>query len=43
MTILTDGDGAKKRAMMVALRDRGFQQMKIYLSRYGLRVWSSER
>ena len=43
MTILTDGDGAKKRAMMAALRDRGFQQMKIYLSRYGLRVWSSER
>jgi D-glycero-alpha-D-manno-heptose-7-phosphate kinase len=39
MTILGDGDGAKKRAFLVEAERHGFQTIPIYLSRYGLRVW----
>jgi D-glycero-alpha-D-manno-heptose-7-phosphate kinase len=39
MTILGDGDTAKKRAFLGEAEKRGFQTIPIYLSRYGLRVW----
>ena len=36
-----DGDMAKKRRMLKALAERGYQSLPLYLSRQGLRVWSS--
>jgi D-glycero-alpha-D-manno-heptose-7-phosphate kinase len=39
MTILGDGDSAKKRAFLVEAVKRGYATIPIYLSRYGLRVW----
>jgi len=39
MTILGDGDNAKKRAFLAEAARQGFQTIPVYLSRYGLRVW----
>ena len=41
ITLLSDGDMAKKRRMLKALDARGYQALPLYLSRSGLRVWSS--
>ena len=41
ITLLADGDMAKKRRMLKALAKRGYQSLPLYLSRQGLRVWSS--
>jgi D-glycero-alpha-D-manno-heptose-7-phosphate kinase len=39
ITILGDGDAAKKRAFLAEAVLRGFQTIPVYLSRYGLRIW----
>ncbi len=39
ITILGDGDAAKKRRMADALALEGMHPIPIYLSRYGVRVW----
>jgi D-glycero-alpha-D-manno-heptose-7-phosphate kinase len=39
ITILGDGDAAKKRRMADALAQEGMHPIPIYLSRYGVRVW----
>ncbi|MBT3272617.1 MAG: GHMP kinase, partial [Spirochaetales bacterium] len=39
VTILTDGDMAKKRVMLSELKNKGFTIIDIYLARHGLRVW----
>ncbi len=41
LTILTDGDAAKKRRLLSLLQEKGFESINIYLSRFGLRVWHS--
>ena len=41
LTILCNGDRAQKRRMLKTLSEKGFQPLPIYLSRQGLRVWSS--
>jgi D-glycero-alpha-D-manno-heptose-7-phosphate kinase len=40
ITLLSDGDMAKKRRMLKALEARGYLSLPLYLSRSGLRVWS---
>lgn len=39
VTVLTDGDMAKKRALLSELHKKGFTNIGIYLARYGLRIW----
>jgi D-glycero-alpha-D-manno-heptose-7-phosphate kinase len=39
LTLLTNGDMARKRRLLRALDERGFHSLPIYLSRQGLRVW----
>jgi D-glycero-alpha-D-manno-heptose-7-phosphate kinase len=39
VTVLTDGDMAKKRALLEELRKKGFTTIDVYLARHGLRVW----
>jgi D-glycero-alpha-D-manno-heptose-7-phosphate kinase len=39
ITILGDGDAAKKRAFLADATRKGFQTIPVYLSRQGLRVW----
>jgi D-glycero-alpha-D-manno-heptose-7-phosphate kinase len=39
MTILGDGDAARKRAFLDEATRHGFRTIPIYLSRYGLRIW----
>jgi D-glycero-alpha-D-manno-heptose-7-phosphate kinase len=39
LTILTDGDMSKKRAMLRTLTGHAFTSLPLYLSRQGLRVW----
>jgi D-glycero-alpha-D-manno-heptose-7-phosphate kinase len=39
LTLLTDGDMARKRRLLRALFEKGFHSLPIYLSRQGLRVW----
>lgn len=39
ITILTDGEMAKKRMLLQELEKKKFNSLSIYLSRYGLRVW----
>lgn len=41
LTILTNGDMAQKRNLLRTLTEKGFVPLPIYLSRQGLRVWSS--
>lgn len=41
VTILTDGNASTKRRLLRALAESGFRSLPIYLSRLGLRVWSS--
>ena len=41
ITVLTDGDMAKKRILTQALQDAGYQVIPIYLARHGLRVWET--
>lgn len=40
LTILTDGDMARKRQLLRTLTEERFTPLPIYLSRMGLRVWS---
>ena len=40
ITLLSDGDMAKKRRMLQTLAARGYQSLPLYLSRSGLRVWT---
>ena len=39
ITILTDGNAAKKRKLEQAIQEHGYTSLSIYLSRHGLRVW----
>jgi D-glycero-alpha-D-manno-heptose-7-phosphate kinase len=39
LTLLCDGDRAKKRQMLAALERVGYPHLPIYMSRRGLRVW----
>jgi D-glycero-alpha-D-manno-heptose-7-phosphate kinase len=39
LTLLCDGDRAKKRRMLTAMDERGYRHLPIYMSRRGLRVW----
>jgi D-glycero-alpha-D-manno-heptose-7-phosphate kinase len=39
VTLLCDGDRAKKREMLGALQLRGYSHLPLYISRRGLRVW----
>ncbi|MCA1809559.1 MAG: GHMP kinase [Kiritimatiellia bacterium] len=39
ITLLSDGDMAKKRRLLKTLADHGYQALPLYLSRQGLRVW----
>lgn len=39
LTILDDGDRAKKRRMLAALEARGYRHLPIFIARRGLRVW----
>jgi len=39
LTLLCDGDRAKKRRLLAALHARGYRHLPVLLSRYGLRVW----
>ena len=43
MTLLMDSESAKKRRLIEELKEINplFQNIPIYLSRYGLRVWES--
>ena len=41
LTLLCDGDRAKKRRLLAALQARGYQYLPVMLSRRGLRVWRS--
>jgi D-glycero-alpha-D-manno-heptose-7-phosphate kinase len=42
LTVLTDGDGARKRKLMAALEAAGISVLPIYLARQGLRVWEGQ-
>ena len=42
LTILTDGDSAQKRRLLEELSRRGYESLDIYLSRFGLRIWTSQ-
>jgi D-glycero-alpha-D-manno-heptose-7-phosphate kinase len=39
ITVLGDGDAVKRRKMLKALKEKGFQEIPISLSARGLRVW----
>jgi len=39
LTLLCDGDRARKRQMLVVLEKAGYRHLPIYMSRRGLRVW----
>lgn len=39
ITLLSDGNMAKKRKLIRALGESGYQSLPLYLSRQGLRVW----
>jgi D-glycero-alpha-D-manno-heptose-7-phosphate kinase len=39
LTLLCDGDRARKRQLVTALNAEGFQHLPVVLSRCGLRVW----
>ena len=39
VTLLCDGDRARKREMLGALQSRGYSHLPLYISRRGLRVW----
>jgi D-glycero-alpha-D-manno-heptose-7-phosphate kinase len=39
LTLLCDGDMARKRQLLAALGARGYSHLSIFLSRRGLRVW----
>ncbi|MCE9615020.1 MAG: GHMP kinase [Lentisphaerae bacterium] len=39
LTILTDGDTARKRHLLRTLTGKGYKPIPLYLSRQGLRVW----
>jgi D-glycero-alpha-D-manno-heptose-7-phosphate kinase len=39
ITLLMDGDMAKKRHLVKTLEEEGYASLPLYLSRYGLRVW----
>ena len=39
MTILGDGDAARKRAFLGEAERHGFRTIPVYLSRHGLRIW----
>lgn len=39
VTILTDGDVARKRRMVRALHEHDYRVLPVYLSRQGIRVW----
>ena len=39
LTLLCDGDRARKRQMLAALDNGGYRNLPIYMSRRGLRVW----
>ena len=39
LTILTDGDSAKKRRLLKTLQEKNYQSLNVYLSRFGLRIW----
>lgn len=39
ITLLTDGDMAKKRKLYSELRAKGYDTLPVFLSRFGLRVW----
>ncbi len=41
ITVLTDGDMAKKRILTQELQKAGYQVIPIYLARQGLRVWET--
>jgi D-glycero-alpha-D-manno-heptose-7-phosphate kinase len=41
LTVLTDGDAARKRELVAAIQKRGYRVLRIYLSRHGLRVWQA--
>ncbi len=42
ITLLSDGDGEKKRKLLGVLRQRGYSALPLYLSRHGLRAWQTE-
>lgn len=39
LTLLCDGDRARKREMLAELESRGYRHLPLYISRRGLRVW----
>ncbi len=39
VTVLTDGNAARKRELIAVIQQKGYKLLRIYLSRYGLRVW----
>ena len=39
LTLLCDGDRARKREMLAVLESRGYRHLPLYISRRGLRVW----
>jgi len=39
LTLLCDGDRARKRQMLATLENSGYRHLPIYMSRRGLRVW----
>ncbi len=39
LTLLCDGDRARKREMLAAFEARGYRYLPLYISRRGLRVW----
>lgn len=42
LTLLSDGDGEKKRQLLRVLKQRGYAALPLYLSRNGLRAWQTE-
>jgi D-glycero-alpha-D-manno-heptose-7-phosphate kinase len=42
VTVLCDGDRARKRLLLAELEARGYRHLPTYVSRRGLRVWSGE-
>ena len=42
LTILSDGDMAKKRKMQTELREMGYSLIPIYLAHRGVRSWLSK-
>ncbi|UCG87651.1 MAG: GHMP kinase [Gemmatimonadota bacterium] len=42
LTLLCDGDRARKRQLVAELADHGYRHLPTYISRRGLRVWSGE-